>query len=605
MCGIIAYTGSRAAIPILHKGLERLEYRGYDSAGIFAPEDGLFRSVGKVANLAATLPTSPKSTSGIAHTRWATHGAPEERNAHPHGSNGKTLYLVHNGIIENYRELKEDLLQHEHRFTSDTDSEVLAHVIGRYAELHDNAHALTEALGRVRGTYGIAVMFKNEPGVVYAAALGSPLSIGVGENEMWVASDPSAVVEYTQRIVHLEDGEYAVVRQSSYEVRTLRHDAVQRAPTTVDGARDILEKKGYLHFMLKELNEVPTVVENALRGRLQPGSVSAKLGGLEDVEKDLRKAERLTVVGCGSAYYAGLYGKHVIEELTGLPVDVCLASEERYRSPVIRKNEVLLAVSQSGETADTIAALKEARRRGDLTLGVVNVVGSTIARLTDAGSYTHAGPEIGVASTKAFIAQCAVLALVALRLGKLKHAPTVRLAQFAHALREVPHLVEKVLERAPEIEKVAKKYAASRDFLYIGRKYNAGIAHEGALKLKEVSYVHAEAYAAGEMKHGPLAMIDPAFPTVAIAPRDSMYEKMVSNMQEIKARGGPIIMLASDDDQGAGKVADDVLYLPVSDEAVYPLTAAVTLQLFAYYLGVAKGYDVDKPRNLAKSVTVE
>lgn len=605
MCGIIAYTGTRAALPILKKGLERLEYRGYDSAGIFTPPYGLFRAAGKVANLSAILPTESKSTSGIAHTRWATHGPPEERNAHPHGSYHNTLYLVHNGIIENYRELKAELTKQGHRFNSDTDTEVLAHLIGTYTGPEGNANALTRALTEVRGTYGVAIIFKDEPNVIYTAALGSPIAIGVGEGEMWVASDATALVDYTSNIVYLEDGEYAVVTKTDYAVRTLTHTAVTRAPTEVHLSRDTLEKKGYPHFMLKEIHEIPQVVENALRGRLPVGSVSVKLGGLDDVEKDLKSVERIVLVGCGSAYYAALYGKQIIEELVGLPVEVVLGSEERYRSPIRRENEIVIAVSQSGETADTIAALKDAKKRGSLALGIVNVVGSTISRVTDAGVYTHAGPEIGVASTKAYIAQCVVLALLALRLGKAKKAPTVRLAQFARELSQLSRLVESLLERSSQIERVAKKYASARDFLYIGRRYNMATAYEGALKLKEVSYVHAEAYAGGEMKHGPLAMIDTAFPTIAIAPRDLVHEKMVSNIQEIKARGGPVIVLASDEDTQAQALADDVLWLPISDEALYPVTAAITLQLFAYYVGTSLGHDVDRPRNLAKSVTVE
>lgn len=604
MCGIIAYTGTRNSLPILKKGLERLEYRGYDSAGIYTPLDGLFRAAGKVANLSAILPAEGKSTSGIAHTRWATHGPPEERNAHPHSSEGESLYLVHNGIIENYRELKCELEKKGHHFTSDTDTEVLAHLIGSYKS-KDNAHALTQALKEVRGTYGIAVIFKDEPDVIYTAALGSPIAIGVGTGEMWVASDATALVDYTSTIVYLEDGEFAVVTTADYKVSTLAHTTVTRAPTEVQVSRDTLEKKGFPHFMIKEIHEIPQVVENALRGRLPTGSVSVKLGGLDDVEKDLKKVEHITLVGCGSAYYAGLYGKQVIEELVAIPVDVVLGSEERYRSTIARENEIVIAISQSGETADTIASLKEAKKRGNLTLGIVNVVGSTIARLTDAGTYTHAGPEIGVASTKAYIAQCVVLALFALRLGKAKKAPSVRLAQFARELSQTSRLVETLLERIGNIERVAKKYAGSRDFLYIGRRYNMATAYEGALKLKEVSYVHAEAYAGGEMKHGPLAMIDSKFPTIAIAPLDSVHEKMVSNIQEIKARSGPVIVLASDGDTQAQALADDVLWLPVSDEALYPITAAITLQLFAYYVGTTLGHDVDRPRNLAKSVTVE
>lgn len=605
MCGIIAYTGERVALPLLLAGLQKLEYRGYDSAGVYS-EDGLFRAVGKVGNLGKVVPARPVGRAGIAHTRWATHGPPEERNAHPHASQSENLYLVHNGIIENYKELKEELLADGHIFLSQTDTEVLAHLIGAYAEkLKDNAKALTEALARVRGTYGIAVMFYDEPEVLYAAAMGSPIALGIGQSEMWVASDASALVHETKRIVYLEDGEYAVITPTTYRVQTLTNIPRPREPLELTLETHALEKQGYPHFMLKEMHEIPQVVRDTTRGRLKPGGVSVKLGGLEEVRQELSQMERLTAVGCGSAYYAALYGKYLIEDVAKVPVDVVLGSEGRYASPIMKEHDVLLAVSQSGETADTLAAIKEAKHRGLLTLGVVNVVGSTIARTVDAGVYTHAGPEIGVASTKAYIAQLTAFVLIALWLGKERGASPVRLSRLATALQTAPELVETALNRADDVRRVAEKYGKVRHMLYLGRKYNVGTAYESALKLKEVSYIHAEGYAAGEMKHGPLAMIDKDFPVVAIAPQDSVYEKMVSNIEEIKARGGPVIMLATDGDHRAKELADDVLWLPKCDEELSPLPAAVTLQLFAYYCGTALGYDVDRPRNLAKSVTVE
>ncbi len=605
MCGIIAYSGERVALPLLLAGLEKLEYRGYDSAGAYT-EDGLFRAVGKVANLQNVLPARPTGRAGIAHTRWATHGSPEERNAHPHYSKDKTLFLVHNGIIENYTILREELVEKGHTFLSQTDSEVLAHLIGDEAlTAVDNAHALTAALTRVRGTYGIAVMFLNEPGTIYAAALGSPLALGVGDGEMWVVSDASAVIHETKRIVYLEDGEYAVVTPTTYSIRALSHEQHTREPVTLCLASTALEKGGYSHFMLKELYEIPQVIHDTLRGRLKTDKEGVKLGGLEEVQRELSTMERLTIVGCGSAYYAGLYGKYLIEDIAEIPVTLVLGSEGRYATPHMGPRDVMLAVTQSGETADTLATLKVAKERGLLTLGMVNVIGSTIARTVDAGVYTHAGPEVGVASTKAYLAQLTAFGLIALWFGKERGVSPERLLRLQHALQNAPTIAEKVLQRTDEVVRVVQKYVTARHLLFLGRRYNVGTAYEGALKLKEVSYVHAEGYPAGEMKHGPLALIDKHFPTVAIAPQDSVYEKMVSSIEEIKARNGPVIMLATDGDHRAEKLADDVLWLPRCDEELAPLAAAITLQLFAYYFGAGLGLDVDKPRNLAKSVTVE
>ncbi|HEY4473744.1 MAG TPA: glutamine--fructose-6-phosphate transaminase (isomerizing) [Candidatus Paceibacterota bacterium] len=608
MCGIFAYTGNKKALPLLVNGLLALEYRGYDSAGIYTSEDGLFRSEGAVAKLIDTLPEEGGGTCGIAHTRWATHGVPSQKNAHPHagGKSKGVLHLVHNGIIENYRELKEELMAKGYEFLSDTDSEVLAQLIAHDLEEGlSPKDALVSALSRVRGTYGIAVIFSKEPDTIYAAALGSPILLGVGDGEMCVASDASAIAPYTKKIVYLKDGEYVVVTPTSYEIRTLNHEIAMREPEIVDIDVTAMQKKGYPHFMLKEIMEAPEVLKNTIRGRLNAREGTVKLGGLESVADTLKSITRLTITACGSAYFAGLYGKTIIEEYAKIPVDVVLGSEMRYRPIFTDGSEAVLAISQSGETADTLASVKEAKKHGLLTLGLVNVVGSTIAREVDAGVYTHAGPEIGVASTKAFVSQLVALALLALYLGRMRNLSDVRAKELAEAVAELPQHIEEILERKEEIEKIAKKYANVSNMLYIGRKYNVSTAYEGALKVKEVAYLHAEGYPAGEMKHGPIAMIDEKFPTLAIAPSDSVYEKMISNIEEIRARKGPVIALATDGNKTIEKIADDVLWIPKTIESLTPIIATVPLQLFAYYTGVALGHNVDRPRNLAKAVTVE
>ena len=608
MCGIFAYTGNKKALPLLVNGLLALEYRGYDSAGIYTPDDGLFRSEGAVAKLIDTLPTESGGTCGIAHTRWATHGIPVTKNAHPHagGKNKGVLHLVHNGIIENYRELKEELTQKGYSFQSDTDSEVLAQLVADGLEEGlTPKDALVAALSRVRGTYGLAVIFSKEPNTIYAAALGSPILIGVGDGEMCVASDASAIAPYTKKIVYLKDGEYAVVTPASYEVRNLNHEVALREPETIDIDVAAMQKKGHPHFMLKEIMEAPEVLENTIRGRLNVHEGTVKLGGLESVADALKGITRLTITACGSAYFAGLYGKTIIEEYAKLPVDVVLGSEMRYRPIFTDGTEALLAISQSGETADTLASVKEAKKQGMLTLGLVNVVGSTIAREVDAGVYTHAGPEIGVASTKAYVSQLTALALFALYLGRMRGLSETRAKELAQGIAELPRHIKTILERKEEIEKIAKKYATVSNMLYIGRKYNVSTAFEGALKIKEVAYLHAEGYPAGEMKHGPIAMIDDEFPTLAILPNDSVYEKMVSNIEEIRARKGPVVALATDGNTAIEDIADDVFWIPEVSEALTPILATVPLQLFAYYTGVTLGYNVDRPRNLAKAVTVE
>lgn len=606
MCGIFAYTGEKKAIPILVDGLEALEYRGYDSAGIYTVDDGLFREVGEVKKLREELPKEAKATAGIAHTRWATHGVPSKENAHPHTDQDGTLHLVHNGIIENYKELKDELLKKGHTFSSETDTEVLAHVLGEcFKEMQDMPKALGCALDKVRGTYGVAVIEKNNPNTIYAAAMGSPIAIGVGNGEMCIASDASAIVRHTNKIVYLEDGEYVIVTPGNYDIRDLDHSQLNRSPQTIEWDAGTIARKGYEHFMLKEMMEIPEALENSARGRLITKEGRAVLGGLIKHAEELEKIERLVIVACGSASYAGQYGKYVIEEYAGIPCEIALGSEFRYRAHVYDDKTAILAVSQSGETADTLASVKEAKRRGHLTIGIVNVVGSTIARATDTGVYNHAGPEISVASTKAILSQMEVLALFGLYLGAQRQLSSERGRELAEGIAKLPAQAQAILDNREAIQAIAKKYAKSNDMLFIGRKYNFAGAFEGALKLKEVTYIHAEGYGAGEMKHGPIAMIDENFPTVAIAPDDSVYEKTVSNIEEIRARKGPVIAIATEGNEAIKSLADDVIYIPKALEPLQAILAIIPMQLFAYYVGIEKGYNVDRPRNLAKSVTVE
>lgn len=607
MCGIFAYTGNKNAAPILIDGLKALEYRGYDSAGVFVISAGCTKAVGPVQNLADKLKADIPGNAGIAHTRWATHGVPSETNAHPHADCSGKIWLVHNGIVENYKELKNKLSRKRHKFRSETDSEILAHLIeenlkqnGRFEE------AVRKSLKAVRGTYGIAVINGNEPDKIVAARLGSPILLGIGNGENFVASDASAVIRHTKNIVYLNDGETATVTRDSYQISTLdKNHRLKRTPDKIDWDIGKAQRGGYKHFMLKEIMEGPEVITNSLRGRLIVEEGMAKLGGLESVQDKIRRLKKMVIVGCGTAYYAGSIGRYMFEEYAGIPTEIEIGSEFRYRKPILDEKTAVLAISQSGETADTLASIKEAKRKNVLTLGIVNAVGSTIARETDAGVYNHAGPEIGVASTKAFLSQLTVLALFTLFLGRQRQMSLVTGKRIATELLALPKKAKKILAEREKIKKLASKYAGYRDFLYIGRKYNFPIAYEGALKIKEVAYVHAEGYGAGEMKHGPIAMIDPNFPTIAIALKDSVYEKMISNIEEIKARGGPIIAVATEGDKEIKKLVDDVIYVPKTLEMLSPVLSVIPLQLFAYYFGVAKGYNVDKPRNLAKSVTVE
>ena len=606
MCGIFAYTGKKESLPILLDGLTSLEYRGYDSAGIYIAETGSVKSVGAVDNLKLKIKGDEKGKSGIAHLRWATHGEPTEINAHPHHDAKEHIWVVHNGIIENFKELKEFLTKRGRVFLSSTDTEVLAHLISYYLDEKKNfEQAVIAALNDVKGTYGIAVSYKNEPEKIIAARQGAPVVVGIGDGENFIASDPSPILRYTKDVIFLQDGEVIVITPSSHLIYKLDSSQIKREKETIEWEVEQARKSGYEHFMLKEIMEGPEVIENTIRGRLIVEEGLAKLGGLEMVAEKLRSMKRIIIVGCGTAYYAGLVGEYMIEEYAGIPVEVEVGSEFRYRKPLIDEHTILLAISQSGETADTLEAIREAKRKGALTLGIVNTVGSTIARETDAGIYNHAGPEMGVASTKAFVSQLAALSLLTLFLGRQRQMSLSTGKRIAEEIKLLPEKIKQITNKKGEIQKVAQKYSEARDFLYIGRKYNFPIAYEGALKLKEVSYIHAEGYGAGEMKHGPLAMIDENFPTLAIVPSDSVYEKNVSNIQEIKARKGKVISVVTEGNDELKDLSDDTIKIPKTLEMLSPILTIVPLQLFAYYFAITKGLNVDRPRNLAKSVTVE
>ena len=606
MCGIFAYTGDRNAGEILLDGLASLEYRGYDSAGIYTPQSGSVRSVGAVSHLRRKMPAGFFGTSGIAHLRWATHGEPTEVNAHPHRDCTGDVWVVHNGIVENHKELRKKLERAGHTFVSSTDTEVLTHLIEEHLKTEkDFEKAAVAALKEVKGTYGIAIQYKQDPSRIIGARMGAPVVLGLGEHENFIASDASPILRHTRQIVFLEDGEVAVITPKGHTIRKLEGELVDRDAERIDWSAEDAQRDGYDHFMLKEIMEGPEVIVNTMRGRLIPEQGLVKLGGLESVKEQLQKMERIIIVGCGTAYYAGLVGEYMLEEFAGMPVEVELGSEFRYRRPVLNQKTILLAISQSGETADTLEAIREGKRKGALTLGIVNTVGSTIARATDAGIYNHAGPEIGVASTKAFISQLTALALLTIFLGRERGMTEEQAKAITLELKALPEKIARILGKRTAVGALAKKYAAARDFLYIGRTYNAPIAYEGALKLKELSYIHAEGCAAGEMKHGPIAMIDTNFPTMALVPADRVYEKMLSNIQEIKARKGPVIAIATEGDTEIANLADDVFHVPKTIEMLQPILNIVPLQLFAYYFALGKGHNPDRPRNLAKSVTVE
>ena len=608
MCGIVACVGNRSALPILVEGLKRLEYRGYDSSGVAILRDSgafLVKSAGKVAVLEAKLSDAPeKGSTGIAHTRWATHGKPTEANAHPHADCKNSLFVVHNGIIENFLKLKKGLEEKGHRFLSETDTEVLAHLMEEYYNGSLDA-TVQKALAYVEGTFGIAVLHVAHPGEIVVARRGSPMILGIGDEESLAASDVSAMALHTKQVLYLEDNEIAHLRAGDFSITTLENKPVNRPVETLDFDVATADKQDFPHYMLKEIHEQPEAVENTLRGRLDRSEGVAKLGGLEPVADRLRQVRHLIIISCGSSHYAGLYGRYVFETLTDLTVENELASEFRYRKLNLRNNTAVLAISQSGETADTLAALREAKRKGALVLGMVNVVGSSIARESEAGIYTHAGMEVGVASTKSFTTQLTGLLLMALWVGRAQNLSYSEGSRIIRELDRIPEKMRKVLGQADAIRKLAGSYYEHQHFLFIGRKYQYPVAVEGALKLKEISYIHAEGYAAGEMKHGPIALIDPHFPTLALAPNDDSYEKVVSNIQEIKARDGRVIAVASAGNDTIGQLADDVITVPDTLDLLSPLLTVLPLQLFAYYCAARRGCEIDKPRNLAKSVTVE
>lgn len=609
MCGIVGYIGKRQAKDLLIEGLHRLEYRGYDSAGVALVGSNKLkrvRALGKVGELEKkTEGTTLDATLGIAHTRWATHGKPSEKNAHPHADCAGAISLVHNGIIENYTELKDELTKKGHRFSSETDTEVVAHLIEEHTKkCQDMEEAFARTLKDLRGTYGIAMVAAAEPERLYVARMGSPLLIGVGKDEYFVASDVSAILAHTKKVVYLEDGERAVITRDGYVVRS--GQAVQKKTVSdIEWSEKEAKRGGFPHFMLKEIFDQPESFADALRGRLLPDEGSARLGGLRAVAKRLEGIRRIVIVSCGTSYHAGLVGEYMLEEYAGIPVEVEYASEFRYRKPLLDKYTAVLALSQSGETADTLAAIREAKNKGALALGIVNVVGSTIARETDAGVYNHAGPEVSVASTKAFTSQLAVLSLLTLYLGRKRGMSLVTGQRIARELLKLPRLMERIFEQSGTIKKLAKKYANRKNYLYLGRKYNFPIAFEGALKVKEIAYVSAQGYPTGEMKHGPIALIDREALALFIMPVDSVYEKSVSGLEEIKARGGTVLAITTEGNTALEKKADAVVYIPKTLEMLTPILSIIPLQLFAYHMSVALGYEVDRPRNLAKSVTVE
>ena len=607
MCGIVGYVGRRPALPILIEGLRRLEYRGYDSAGIAlvdAAELKVTKSAGRLSVLEQILDVTASEPTGIGHTRWATHGAPNDLNAHPHRDESLRIAVIHNGIIENARALRTYLEREGIAFRSDTDTEVLAQLIGRLYD-GDLEKAVREALHEVSGTYGIAVVSADEPRVVVAARQGSPLIVGVGKGEHLVASDAAALLAHTTQVVYLGDGQMARLTPDDLRITTLDAMPVAKEVQEIEWSLEQIELAGFDHFMQKEIAEQPESLENCLRGRIDVRDGSVHLGGLADSTRELVHAKRIILTGCGTAWHAALVGEYLFEELARIPTETEYGSEFRYRNPIIDDGTIVVAVSQSGETADTLAATAEAKQRGATTLGVVNVVGSTLARESDAGVYLHVGPEIGVASTKAFTGQVAVLALMACYLGRRKHLSYPAATQFISALSKIPEQVKKILEQGDRAETVANTYASADNWLYLGRGYNYPVALEGALKLKEISYIHAEGLPAAEMKHGPIALITESMPVVVIATRGSQYEKIISNISEVRTRGGKVIAIATEGDHEIEKLVEHVLYVPDTLEPLQPLLTVIPLQLIAYHAALIRGCNVDKPRNLAKSVTVE
>jgi glutamine---fructose-6-phosphate transaminase (isomerizing) len=610
MCGIVGYVGSKVASPMLIDGLKRLEYRGYDSAGISTLNgNGLEtrKAVGKIVKLETAVEQSPITGSvGIAHTRWATHGAPNECNAHPHHDCTNSIAVVHNGIIENATALRKELETRGHKFRSETDTEVLAHLIEAASDdgepLED---AVMDALRLIEGTYGIAVISTRDPNKIVCARKGSPLLLGLGDHEFYVASDVAAILEHTRQVVYLDDGEMGVLTPDGYEVLDLNARRVRKGVSRIDWDLDQIEKGGFDHFMLKEIFEQPQTITNTMRGRLVAEEGFSKLGGLNMTRDELQEVDHVIITACGTSWHSALIGEMMMEELARIPTETEYASEFRYRNPIVTPKTLCIVISQSGETADTLAAMREAKQRGAKTLGLVNVVGSTIAREDDGGIYLHAGPEIGVASTKAFTSQVIALALLTLKLGRRRSLSVVKGREIAQAMLALPAQIQSILDRAQEIEAIAERFKEATNFLYLGRGYNFPVALEGALKLKEISYIHAEGYPAAEMKHGPIALIDENMPVVFIAPHDSVFDKVTSNVQEVKARGGRVIALTSRDEPSLEGKIDFEIRIPETIDMLYPVLAAIPLQLLAYYIAAKRGLDVDQPRNLAKSVTVE
>jgi len=610
MCGIVGYIGDKNAAPILIEGLKRLEYRGYDSAGI-ALLNGrleLHKCKGKVADLERRLPADLLyATTGIGHTRWATHGEPNDINAHPHTSGDGTIAIIHNGIIENYAAIRTELLRKGHCFKGETDTEVLAHLIEEVAtEVGcDLETAVRLALKEVVGTYGLCVISSREPDKIIVARNGSPLLIGIGEGEFFVGSDASPIVGHTRKVVYLSDGEIATLTRNGYSVKTIENIELPKQIEELTFSIAEIEKGGYEHFMLKEIYEQPDSILNCLRGRVSREENSVRLGGIREHLETLRAAKRIIICACGTSWHAGLVGERLIEDLARIPVEVEYASEFRYRNPIIGEGDVVIVISQSGETADTLAALREAKLRGALVMGICNVVGSSIARETHCGVYTHAGPEIGVASTKAFTAQVTVLALIALSLGYRRTLSDAEVKAFIHELYLLPEKVRRILSQNELIVQIAHTFKDARNFLYLGRGYNFPVALEGALKLKEISYIHAEGYPAAEMKHGPIALIDENMPVVFIATKDAIYHKVISNIEEVRSRKGRVIAIATEGDEAINDLAEFVIRVPETLDALLPILTVVPLQLLAYHIAVMRGCNVDQPRNLAKSVTVE
>ena len=612
MCGIVGYIGPKNCVPIILEGLRRLEYRGYDSAGIALVKDGSFvveKRAGKVAELArhvGAMDGTLMGNAGMGHTRWATHGEPNDINAHPHFGLNKKIAIIHNGIIENYLSIKTKLLRDGHTFLSATDTEVLAHLIEvMYDKTHDLCSAVRLALAEVKGTYGLVVMSACEPDHMVVARKGSPLLVGVGDGENFVASDASAIVDHTRHVAYLSDGEVADITASGFKTMTIDDVAVNKVVEEVTLELSQIERGGYEHFMLKEINEQPETIRNAMRGRLLVDEGDVKLGGLQNVLGRLLSARRILITACGTSWHAGLVGEYMLEQIAKIPTEVEYASEFRYRNPIINIDDVVLLISQSGETADTLAALREAKAKGATVLGVVNVVGSSIARESHGGVYIHAGPEIGVASTKAFTSQLTVLALITLMLARLRGMSREDGTVLSKEIANLPAKVEQILGNVESIKRIAEEFKDSKNFLYLGRGANFPVALEGALKLKEISYIHAEGYPAAEMKHGPIALIDKNMPVVFVVPKDGIYEKVMSNLQEVRARRGRIIAVANEDDTEIEDLAEFVIRVPRTYGFFGPIINIIPLQLLSYYIAVARGTNVDQPRNLAKSVTVE